>query len=136
MLVLHVNETLSTDCLIDELWGDRPPATATKTVRVHVSRLRKSLAAGDGAASAVVVTRELGYALCVDAEQIDATRFDRLYAEGVRGLADGVAERAEIWLERALSLWRGAPLSDLAHEPFALAHIGRSRTSVWWRWKR
>src|SRR3954463_11957957 len=89
LLLLHVNETLSTDRLIDELWGDRPPATARKTVRVHVSRLRKSLAAGDGAASAVVVTRELGYELSMDAEHIDATRFDQLYAEGAHGLAAG-----------------------------------------------
>src|SRR4051812_45889579 len=125
LLVLHVNETLSTDRLVDELWGDRPPATATKTVRVHVSRLRRSLAVGDGAASGVVVTRKLGYELCVDAERVDATRFEELFAEGVRGLADSVPQRAEVALEQALSLWRGAPLSDLAHEPFALAHIGR-----------
>ena len=46
LLLLHGNETLSTARLIDELWGEAPPATAAKTVQVHVSRLRKSLAAG------------------------------------------------------------------------------------------
>ena len=46
VLVLHANETLSTDRLIDELWGEHPPATAAKTVQVHVSRLRKALAGG------------------------------------------------------------------------------------------
>ena len=46
VLLLHANETLSTDALLDELWSQRPPATAAKTVQVHVSRLRKALAAG------------------------------------------------------------------------------------------
>ena len=48
LLVLHANEPLSTDRLIDALWAERPPATAAKTVQVHVSRLRKALAGGAG----------------------------------------------------------------------------------------
>ena len=48
LLLVHVNETLSTDRLIDELWGEHPPTTAAKTVQVHISRLRKALAAGGG----------------------------------------------------------------------------------------
>ena len=43
LLLLHANEVVSTDRLIDELWGDEPPATAAKSVQVHVSRLRKEL---------------------------------------------------------------------------------------------
>ena len=49
LLLFHANETLTADRLIDELWGERPPATAAKTVQAHVSRLRKTLAVGDGA---------------------------------------------------------------------------------------
>ena len=52
LLVLHANETLSTDRLIEELWGEHPPATAAKTLQVHVSRLRKALAGGTAMATA------------------------------------------------------------------------------------
>jgi DNA-binding SARP family transcriptional activator len=126
VLLLHANETLTTDRLIDELWGERPPAAAAKTVQVSISRLRKALAAGGGDASAgVVVTREGGYALEVEPERLDAHRFERLVARGRRELAAGRPERAAAPLEEALSLWRGPPLADLAYEPFAQREIAR-----------
>ena len=43
LLLLNANELVPTDRLVDELWGDRPPKTAVKTVQVYVSRLRKVL---------------------------------------------------------------------------------------------
>jgi DNA-binding SARP family transcriptional activator len=126
LFVLHANETLSTDRLIDELWGERPPTAAAKTVQVHISRLRKTLAGGqrDGSAAAVA-TREHGYELRLDPERIDAHRFERLLAEGRSELAAGRPERAAAALEVALSLWRGPPLADLAYEPFAQREIAR-----------
>ena len=84
LLLLHANETLSSDRLIDELWGEQPPATAAKTLQVHVSRLRKALTGGPGGGADVVVTREHGYELRVDLEQIDSHRFERLLNEGRR----------------------------------------------------
>ncbi|HEX2415483.1 MAG TPA: BTAD domain-containing putative transcriptional regulator [Thermoleophilaceae bacterium] len=126
VFLLHRGEALSTERLIDELWGDRPPATAAKTVQVHVSRLRKALAGGDGNGStSMIVTREHGYELKLDPERLDAHRFERLVAEGRRELAAGRPERATAALERALSLWRGPPLADLAYEPFAQREIAR-----------
>src|SRR6185295_2179755 len=77
VLLLHANETLSTDRLVDELWGEHPPATATKTVQVHISRLRKALAS-DG--EPVVVTRAHGYELTLDPDRLDAHCFERLVA--------------------------------------------------------
>jgi DNA-binding SARP family transcriptional activator len=126
LLLLHPNETLSTDRLIDELWGERPPANAAKTVQMQISRLRKVLAgeAGNGSAG-VVVTRERGYELRVDPERLDSHRFERLVAEGRRELEARRPERAVSTLEGALSLWRGAPLAELAYEPFAQGEIGR-----------
>src|SRR4051812_27317379 len=79
LLLLHANETLTNDRLIDELWGERPPAAAGKTVQMQVSRLRKALAAGDG--GGLIVTRERGYELRIDPEQLDSLRFERLGAE-------------------------------------------------------
>jgi eukaryotic-like serine/threonine-protein kinase len=126
VLLLHRGETLTTDRLIDELWGERPPTTAAKTVRVYVSRLRKALAGGEGDGSAgVVATREHGYELRLDPERLDAHRFERLVAEGRGELAAGRPGRAAAALEEALSLWRGPPLADLAYEPFAQREIAR-----------
>jgi DNA-binding SARP family transcriptional activator/tetratricopeptide (TPR) repeat protein len=126
LLLLHANETLSTDRLIDELWGERPPATAAKTVQVHISRLRKALAGEPGTGSAgILLTRERGYELSVDPERLDAHRFERLVAEGRSELADGRPERAASAFEDALSLWRGAPLPELAYEPFAQREVAR-----------
>jgi DNA-binding SARP family transcriptional activator len=125
MLLVHRGETLSTDRLIDELWGERPPATAAKTVQVHISRLRKALAGPAGDAADLVVTREHGYELRLDPQRVDAHRFERLLAEGRSELATGRPERAAAALERGLSLWRGPPLADLAYEPFAQPEIAR-----------
>jgi DNA-binding SARP family transcriptional activator len=123
LFLVHANETLTTDRLIDELWGDRPPATAVKNVQMQVSRLRKALAAGAG--RELVMTRERGYELELDPERLDSNRFKRLLDEGRRELAGGHPKRAAAALEAALAMWRGAPLADLAYEPYAQREIAR-----------
>jgi eukaryotic-like serine/threonine-protein kinase len=126
VFLLHRGETLSTDRLIDELWGERPPATAAKSVQVYVSRLRKAFAEENGdAAAGAIVTREHGYELILDPERLDAHRFERLVAEGRSDLAAGRPAPAASALEDALSLWRGPPLADLAYEPFAQQETAR-----------
>src|ERR687898_658997 len=135
LLLVHANETLSTDRLVDELWGERPPANAAKTVQMQISRLRKALAAGSGNSSpGPVVTRERGYELTLDPDRLDSERFERLVVEGRSELAGGNPERALSVLEEALSLWRGAPLAELAYEPFAQREIRRleeARVAAW-----
>jgi DNA-binding SARP family transcriptional activator len=126
LLLLHANETLSIDRLIDELWGERPPANAAKTVQMQISRLRKVLAGeATGGAAGMVMTRERGYELQLDPERLDAHRFERLIAQGRDELAVGRPRRAASALEEALSLWRGAPLAELAYESFAQREIAR-----------
>jgi DNA-binding SARP family transcriptional activator len=125
LFLLRANETLTADWLIDALWGEHPPARATKTVQVHISRLRKALVAGAaGGSRDVLVTRGLGYELQLDPERLDAHRFERLLAEGRRELA-GRPQHAVVALEQALSLWRGAALADFAYESFAQSEIAR-----------
>ena len=121
VLVLHRGEVVLVDRLIDELWGERAPAAAAKTVQVYVSQLRKALGAG------VIVTQGRGYRLAIAPEQVDAGRFEALGAEGRRALASGDAARAKQRLCSAIGLWRGEPLADFAYEPFAQAAIGRLR---------
>jgi DNA-binding SARP family transcriptional activator len=126
LFLLHRGEALTTDRLIDELWGERPPATAAKSVQVHVSRLRKALAGREGNDPAgLIATRGHGYVLELDPECLDACRFERLVAEGRSELIAGRPERAGAALEEGLSLWRGPVLADLAYEPFAQREIAR-----------
>jgi DNA-binding SARP family transcriptional activator/streptogramin lyase len=119
ILLLHRGEVVSADRIVDELWGERPPGRATKTVQVYVSRLRKAL--GDG----VLVTRGGGYVLELNGESVDADRFSRLAGQGRRALDDGDPEGAREKLTAALDLWRGPPLADLAYEPFAQTETAR-----------
>jgi predicted ATPase/DNA-binding SARP family transcriptional activator len=124
LLLLHANETLPLERLIDELWADDPPATAARTVQAHVSRLRKALGAGNGE-NGVIVTREHGYELRLDPERLDSHRFGRLVAQGSAEFAGGRSARAVSLFEEALGLWRGAPLADLVDEPFARRETAR-----------
>lgn len=119
LLLLHENQHLSTERLIDELWGERAPATAAKIVQNHVSQLRRAL--GDGR----LRTSGRGYVLEVEPGALDLDRFDSLVSEGSTALAGGDARTASAKLRDALSLWRGAPLAEFAYEPFAQAAIAR-----------
>ena len=128
LLLLHANEMLGTDRLIEGLWGERPPSRAAKTLQMHISRLRKVLAAGGGNGSTqdgVVLTRDRGYELRLDPERVDARRFERLLGEGRRELLAARPERAASALEEGLALWRGRALADLSYEPFAQAEVAR-----------
>ena len=119
VLLLHRRDVVSIDCLLDELWGERPPPTAVQTVRVYVSRLRKAL--GDG----VLETHGRGYLLAVDPAQIDAERFEAFVADGRAALESGEAGRAVELLVAGLELWRGRPLEEFSYEPFAQPEIAR-----------
>ena len=119
ILVLHRGEVVSTDRLIDDLWGERPPATAAKTVQVYVSNLRKALA------SDLLVTQGHGYLLRTAPGQLDLDRFEALVAEGRKALRDGNAGLASDRLRQAISLWRGGALEDFAYERFAQSATAR-----------
>jgi DNA-binding SARP family transcriptional activator len=118
-LLLHRGEIVSTDRMIDELWGERPPASAAKTVQVYISNLRKAL--GDG----VLVTRGRGYVLEAEHGQLDVDRFETLVTEGRDALRAGDARLARDRLRQALALWRGPALADFAYEPFAQGEAAR-----------
>jgi DNA-binding SARP family transcriptional activator/streptogramin lyase len=119
VLLLRRRETVSTDRLIDELWGERAPATAAKTAQVYVSNLRKIL--GDG----VVVTHGRGYELAIESGQVDLDRFRVLVSQGRAALQAGDARKARGRLGDALAMWRGPPLADFEHEPFAQGEAAR-----------
>jgi DNA-binding SARP family transcriptional activator len=121
LLLLHGNEALTRDVIIDQLWGDEPPATAAKVLQNCISALRKELPGG----SETLRTVGGAYALALGPDELDRDRFERLLAEGRAALAqDKHAEAAE-QLREALGLWRGSPLSDFSYEPFAREEITR-----------
>jgi DNA-binding SARP family transcriptional activator len=124
VLLLHANEVVSAERLIDELWGERPPATSAKSVQVYVSQLRRELHERSRNGE-LLVTKSNGYLLRVGRDDLDVQRFERSLAEGERALAAGEAQRASDTLGDALELWRGTPLSDFAYEPFAQQEIAR-----------
>src|SRR5215211_3080286 len=115
MLLLHANQVVSTDRLIDALWGASPPFTCGKSIQVYVSRLRKAMADNR------LVTRAPGYVVYVDPTELDLSRFEQLVAEARRASPESASAK----LREALSLWRGPPLADLAYEQFAQAEIAR-----------
>ncbi|HEX5617974.1 MAG TPA: BTAD domain-containing putative transcriptional regulator, partial [Solirubrobacteraceae bacterium] len=120
VLLLNANQPVSAERIAVALWGEDAPGGAVRTVHVNVSRLRKAL--GD---SGLLATTPAGYRLRVQPGELDAERFEELVADGRRALEHGQAEEAGIILRKALKLWRGPPLADLAFEPFAQLEIAR-----------
>ena len=123
LLLLHANETVSRERLIEGVWGAERPSTIGAALNVHLSKIRKLLvAAGTDAA---LVTAPHGYALRVDPARIDLHRFEALLRDGRRALLADDPERALAALDRALALWRGQPLAELALDPAVDAAVGR-----------
>src|ERR671936_2336028 len=115
ILLLHANELLPASVLIELLWGDRPPPSATKALQVHISELRKLL----GKES--IETRAPGYVLRVEPGALDLEQFERLLHEAKDLPPEGAVSR----LREALTLWRGRPLGEFAAERFAAGEILR-----------
>src|SRR2546423_7664790 len=102
LLALNANRVVSTDRLLDALWGERPPPTAPVALYGLVSALRKLL---EPDSAGVLVTKAPGYMLALPDDQIDVGRFERLAEEGRRALAAVDAETASARLSEALALW-------------------------------
>jgi DNA-binding SARP family transcriptional activator len=117
LLLTKANEAVSVDALIDALWGARPPSAAANALQYHVSQLRSKLLGS----SETIITREPGYLIRVEPDELDLLRFERLVAEAEEASPD----RAAGLLRDALALWRGPPLADLTGESFAQPEIRR-----------
>ena len=107
VLAAWEGDVVSADRLIDALWGDQPPRSATKVVQNLVLRLRKVLGTG------AIESRPGGYVLHA-ADRVDIGRFDRLVMEGQASAQASDWEASAHALGEAIGLWRGAPLVDLA----------------------
>lgn len=112
ILALQVNQSVSVDRLVDLTWPDAPPRTARHAVQVQVSRLRTLFAEAEPAEQGLhIVTRGATYTLVGDPMDIDALRFRALVADARREIAED--DKARL-LHRALALWQGPPVADVA----------------------
>jgi DNA-binding SARP family transcriptional activator len=116
VLALNAGRVVPAERLIDELWGEEPPATAATALQVYVSRLRKSL--GEGA----IETREPGYLVEGD---VDVRSFEELVSKARQSEP---AQAAEL-LNEALTLWRGAALAD-CELPLEAARLEEQRVAA------
>jgi DNA-binding SARP family transcriptional activator len=115
ILLLQAGRVVPTERLVDLLWGDDAPKTATASLQNSVARLRRALG------SDVLETRAPGYVLRATPEQIDARSFERALGDARR--LPPAERRAS--LEAALALWRGPALAEFAFEDFAQAETRR-----------
>jgi DNA-binding SARP family transcriptional activator/ABC-type branched-subunit amino acid transport system substrate-binding protein len=130
LLLLNADAAISSDRLIDELWGEDPPRDAGAALQAHISRLRKLVEPDHGGEPRVIVTTSAGYMVRVGPAELDLLRFEELVAEGRRELDAGEPAAAGEALREALSMWRGRPLANLETEAFAQQAI-RDLDELW-----
>jgi DNA-binding SARP family transcriptional activator/streptogramin lyase len=130
VLLLHANEFVSRERLIDDLWGEAPPPTARKAVNVYLSKVRKALSV---AGADPITTAAGGYRLHLEPEKLDASRMQGLVAEAQELAAKGELETAAERFREVLSLWRGPTLAGLqleSHGRDEVAQLDELRLAV------
>ncbi|HVM10019.1 MAG TPA: BTAD domain-containing putative transcriptional regulator [Acidimicrobiales bacterium] len=132
-LALRAGETVSSDSLVELLWGDDQPQNPANALQIQVSYLRKAIAQA-GAVQQPIVTKPGGYALDVRPDDVDARRFEAMVREGARAAAGNdvsTLTTAAGVLTEALALWRGEPLADVVGESFAIGEVTRLGELRW-----
>ncbi|MFL5999819.1 MAG: AfsR/SARP family transcriptional regulator [Streptomyces sp.] len=122
-LVVHLGEVLSTERLVDCVWDEQAPATASALVATHVSAVRRALARVGEAE--VIRTRPPGYVADLDPSQVDARRFEELLMSGRAAAAGNRAAEAAELLSEALGLWRGQEAMEGLGQSFARIEAAR-----------
>ncbi|MET7426010.1 AfsR/SARP family transcriptional regulator [Dactylosporangium sp. NPDC005555] len=116
-LLLHAGEAVSTDSLVDVLWGDQPPASARQNVHLHIHRLRRALGA-----ERLVTRGRMGYRLLLSRGDLDAYRFVDLVDEAQQASDHG---RAAVLIREALAEWRGGAFADFHDHPVLVTEVAR-----------
>ncbi|HXZ75550.1 MAG TPA: BTAD domain-containing putative transcriptional regulator, partial [Streptosporangiaceae bacterium] len=122
VLLIRAGQIVPVDVLINEVWGNAPPAKAANLISIYVLRLRRLLGDAD---STLLVTRAPGYQLRIGPADSDAQVFEAVVRDGRRALAAGDAEAAATQLAEALALWHGSPLADVPPTPLVEAEAER-----------
>ena len=123
-LLAHLGRSVSADEIVDAVWGERPPASAARSLHARVSRLRRLLEPARTAASSSVIERDgVGYRLVVSAEDVDAEQFARLVTEA----REVEPQESLAMADQALELLRGEPYGAFQQLEFAQAENRRLR---------
>nr|WP_202539023.1 AfsR/SARP family transcriptional regulator [Streptomyces sp. SID8379] len=122
MMALNVGQVVSVPVLMEELWGEAPPRSASTTLQTYILQLRRQLeGALDGdrgrTAKDVLRSRYNGYLIDARPEDVDVHAYERLAARGRQALDGGAPEKAAALLSEALDVWRGPALADVAAGP-------------------
>jgi DNA-binding SARP family transcriptional activator/DNA-binding CsgD family transcriptional regulator/tetratricopeptide (TPR) repeat protein len=120
LLALSPGREVSSDRLVDGLWGEQPPAGASSTLQSHVARLRRALPAPD-----IVRTGRRGYVLDVAESDVDAFVLERESARAASALVEGRVDEASRMLGEALALWRGTPYAEFPDCDLLMAEAER-----------
>jgi DNA-binding SARP family transcriptional activator len=118
LLLVHAGTVVSTDRIVDVLWGDRPPVNPVNALHNLVFRLRRTVGGG-------LLARAPGYVLQVAAGEIDARRFEDLVRQAREAVTADRADAAADLLDQALALWAGPAYAEFADEDFARAEAAR-----------
>jgi DNA-binding SARP family transcriptional activator/tetratricopeptide (TPR) repeat protein len=113
VLALQPNVVVHRESIVDALWGDDPPDTATTMIHSYISQLRRLLPGGSDGTETALVRIGGGYRLCLDDDELDLLVFSRLTAQAARARDAGDPTTAFGLLERALGLWRGDPVAGI-----------------------
>jgi DNA-binding SARP family transcriptional activator len=130
LLALEAGRVVSTDRLIERLYGNELPQGAANALQLHVSRLRRALRSSGCAGEHAIVTRPPGYLLDIPSDAVDVLRFNRLAANGRACMEAGLPADASRILHEALALWRGEALVDFAYDDTAA--VERERLAELW----
>jgi DNA-binding SARP family transcriptional activator len=112
-LTLEHGRVVTTDRLVDILWGPKPPASARTRIQAHISAIRQAMGQPGRRGAGPVLTAASGYALSDDGVQIDLASFDRLTASGRAASESGQHAAASELFAAALALWRGPAFADI-----------------------
>lgn len=134
LLLLHGNQTVPVPDLVNELWGDEPPASAMTTLQTYILHLRKLLSSAlslstSAVARSVLITAPGGYQFRSEAADFDLPRYQQVAADGRRALAAGQNAAAAELLLQAQDLWRGPALTDVHAGPQLQPQIKRLQES-------
>lgn len=120
ILLLRANEVVSSEQIVDLVWGDRPPKTAEHSVQIYISELRKAFS--EAGEDGLIETKSPGYVIYLPESSIDVLHFEQLARRAMQA-ARAPGEDGLVMLEEALGLWTGSPLLEFEYEDFAQGHI-------------
>ncbi|OLF06635.1 hypothetical protein BLA60_30675 [Actinophytocola xinjiangensis] len=134
LLALHAGEIVSVRVLLEELWGNEPPETSQQTLQTYILHLRQRIGDAMGMSKSdvgktLLVTRHTGYSLRINRRDLDAGHYEVLARKGLQEMARDDYQAASDSMRRALAMWRGPALVDVAAGHPLSVHVNRLEES-------